>query len=86
VITAASSAMSNVIIKQPVKLILQGHAHGAGVERLRGMVWGDRLHVQDGFTPATPSCAHRVPGIPVTWWWSMPGGVTDINATRFLAL
>jgi predicted MPP superfamily phosphohydrolase len=34
-ITAASSPISNVIIKQPVKLILQGHTHGAG------LVWKD---------------------------------------------
>jgi hypothetical protein len=35
VITAASSPRSNVIIKQPVKLILHGHTPGAG------LVWND---------------------------------------------
>jgi len=35
VITAGSSPISNVIIKPPVRLIVQGHAHGVG------LVWND---------------------------------------------
>jgi hypothetical protein len=50
VITAASSPISKVIIKPPVKLILQGHTDGANVvwKDYGGLVWGDRVHVQDG--------------------------------------
>ena len=87
-ITAASSAMSNVIIRQQVKLILQWHTHGAS------LVWNDY-----GAWSGKTGCMCRMgdytsdpklrtprpwcPGYVVT---EQSGAITNINATRFVSL
>ena len=65
-ITAAASPKSNVIIKQPVKLILQGHAHGAG------LVWATIYLPDQAMLESDKRKGHR--SGPEMFWIGQRGG------------
>ena len=80
--------MSNVIIKQPVKLILQGHTRGAGLVWSDYGVWAGETGCMCRMGDYTSDPKLRTPrpwcpGYVVT---EQSGGVTNINATRFVSL
>ena len=87
-ITAASSVMSCVIIKQPVKLILQGHTLGAG------LVWNDYeawsgetgCMCEVGDYASDPKLRTPRPWCPGYVVTEQSGAITNINATRFVSL